>query len=261
MPIRKYNPDRHPIDIYLLARSGETDFVIAATLGISGPMLTQWRRKHPAVEYAISKARSVVEANGDTVTENFKGWVYRQLPADLQAHWRYINWWCDATNGRERIEAFLRPFGTEVRQSLWLHAMVCTNFNAPEACRLVCVNRKVVRDWTQRDPKFAELVDGLIWCKKQFFESALIGLVAEGNVMATIFANRTLNRDMGYGEQLELTTTVKHEHEFSIDLLDLPTEVKRQLLDAMRRYKEKQLAPGDNNVIDLPARQLPAEDE
>lgn len=255
----KFDPAHHPVDIYVLASNGATNLQIAQQLGLTAPTIDYWIEHYESVQYALKLARP---KNGRSRAEEFKEYVYNRLSPDMKVHWDYINIWCEHPNGATRIEALLQPLGTEVRQSLWLHAMMHTNFNSPEACRMVNISRKQLNSWTQNDPDFSQLLDEIVWAKKHFFEGALIKLVAEGNVMATIFANKTQNSDLGYNEKTvvqhrhsgSVGVDVQHSFHVSIDKLNLPLDVRRQVLDAIRATKKLEQAKtvaDDSEAIDV----------
>lgn len=243
----KYDPARHPIEIYIHARTGDSNSELARKLGVTPTTIDYWERHYEAVQYALQLART---KDGKTSLEQFKDYVYNRLSPEMQKHWAYINVWCDHPHGAQRIDALLQPLGTEVRQSLWLHAMMHTDFNVPEACRIVNVSRLQLKRWTTDDPDFSQLLDEIVWAKKHFFEGGLIKLVKEGNVMATIFANKTQNADIGYNEKTvvqhrhsgSVGVDVQHTFSISIDKLKLPLEIRRIILDAVREQKRAEHA-------------------
>lgn len=257
----KYDPDKHPIDSYLLARSGQTNNAIALALGVSEPTFESWVTKHAALAYALDKARNVLSPNGKGTIETFKEYVYQRLPKNLQRYWDEIDRWHDHNNGAERIEALLHPLGTTVRQSLWLHAMVHTNFRTADALRMVNVSRATLQFWTENDPDFPKLLDQIIWYKKQFFEGALIKLVEDGNTLATLFVNKTVNKET-YAETLKVqhSGTINQSHtihvRYSVDRLNLPLDVRVQVLDAIREIKKAQPVEEPQELAPRPMLQL-----
>lgn len=242
----KYDPDRHPIDVYCLATTGKSNREIAAALNITAQALDLWIDKHPSIAYAMEKGRNRISEEGKSSVEELKEYIYNRLSPQLRSCWDRINMWCDHPEGAQRIEALLQPYGTKVRQSLWLHAMIALDFNAPEACRRVNVPRTTLVEWTENDPDFPKLMDEIVWAKKHFFEGALISLVKEKNVMATIFANKTQNHDLGYNEKTIVNhrvsgtvgVDVQHHFTVSIDKLNLPLAHRIEILKAIRALKK-----------------------
>lgn len=242
--------DTMPVDAYILARQGMTNNAIAQTFGVNDVTFSDWIRKRSTLRYALERAR---EGGG---AKTFQEYVYQQLPADLQKLWDEIEMWQDHESGMERLEILLSSQTKRVRQSLWMHAMVCCNFNPSEACRKLALSRRTVDDWAKHDPDFSRLLDEINWHKKNFFEEGLIRLVRSGNVLATVFANRTVNRDRGYSEKLEVnhSGTINHEHHhlISIDKLNLPLETRLAILDAIEAVE----AADPSKTIDQPDKSL-----
>jgi hypothetical protein len=87
---------------------------------------------------------------------------------------------------------------------------------------MVNVSKRTIDGWLRSDPEFPELMAEVEFHKKNFFESGLVGQVEEGNVQSIIFANRTYNRDRGYGEVrgVEHSGTVNHLHAHAHLVLD-----------------------------------------
>ncbi len=253
----KFDPDKHPIDAFLLAKEGKTDNEIAQALGVDWMTFSSWTKKFPAVVYALSRARNVVNEKGQTGAEMFREYVYNRLPVDLQRYWDHIDRWHDHVNGQERIEALLQPLGTQTRQSLFLHAMVHCNFKTADAMRMVNLSYSTMQKWIAEDPDFPKLLDQLIWYKKRFFEGALIKLVEEGNTLAILFTNKTQNRDLGYAEKIDVrhSGTVNHnlkvEVRYSIDRLNLPLETRKQILLAIREMKKAHPVEPPQTVTNL----------
>lgn len=227
--------DEFVVEAYILARKQMSNEQIARVLGVDPTVVLKWIRQFPMFKYALERGRGKDPMQDP---EQFQEYVYNKLPPDVQALWDQINYWEDHDTGAMRVAAMLASQGVAVRQHLFIHAMVVSNFDASEACRRINVSKGMLNTWTE-DPTFAKLMDELVWHKKNYFERALIGLVQIGNPLAVIFANRTLNKDRGYHEKLEVQVSgkVQHEHHVAVVLIDklaLPIEVRRQLLQAVR---------------------------
>lgn len=235
--MKKIWKDTHPVDIYILAKEGKTIKDIAAALGVSEPQFHAWLRERPVVRYAVDKGKSTGPKEAAVKLQDY---VYKRLPEHLQTVWDEICYWEEAGSGIEKIEAMMANEGLHARQSLWLHAMVSGSFNASDACKKVGVSMTTLKNWIANDPDFAELVDELQVHKKNFFESALIDLVTSRDAMAVIHANKTINRDRGYSEKIDVNVsgTVNHNVTVvSIDTLQLPIETREQILSALRAAK------------------------
>src|SRR5690606_21892274 len=88
---------------------------------------------------------------------------------------------------------------------------------------------------------------------KNFIEDGLMDLIEIRNPNAVIFANKTLNRDRGYDEKIEVhhSGQVNHKHEFSIDQLNLDTETKRKVLNAIREQQKALEAPEQRQALPM----------
>lgn len=72
------------------------------------------------------------------------------------------------------------------------------------ACKQVGIHRDTHYQWMKEDSKYKKDVEDVVYYTKDFLENALLKLVKEGNPMITWNANKTRNRDRGYGEHLDL---------------------------------------------------------
>lgn len=241
---RRIWSDELYIRIYDLAREGLNNKQISEIINVNPSTLTRWIGDRPALKEALTKARgkaSTKPTGSIQSVQTFMEYVYKQLPEDLREVWDKLEEYDKETNAIRKVELLLRNKGERVRQHLFLHALVCSNFNASEACRRVNITKVVFDGWVLADTGFAELVDQMMWHRKNFFESSLVGLVAQGDASATIFANRTLNRDRGYDMKttIDVTGGVLHGH-VDLETLNLPVEVLRQLRGAAREKLQSQ---------------------
>lgn len=225
------------LKLYELCRDGLKPSAIAAAMGIESSTLKKWRRDYPEIALAWNRGREA--GNKNKVGDAFLSYVHGRLPTDLQELWRDINGIdTQDSNAEKRIERLLEGKGKRIRQSLFIHAMVATNFNRAEACRKVNLSYDAVTNWLRTDAEFARLMDMVTEMKKDFCESALMGLVSQGDTSAVIFTNKTLNKDRGYDPKV----TVKHEgtinHQLDIASLGLPVEVMRTILEAVKKKQE-----------------------
>jgi hypothetical protein len=232
------------VDAYRLAKSGMTESKMAKIFGCSDVSFAKWKQEHPGFAYALQQARSELSARDG---RTFADYVLGTLPEELQDAWKEIMKLDDAKSGPQRVSALIDGFGKEARQQLWLYAMVHTNFSVSQSCRMLGIPRHLVELW-KTDPEFALMVDHLVQYKKDFFEQALADLVASGNTLATIFANKTLNKDRGYGSSVDVNVNgkVQHNHAHvvvSLEQLNLPLEIRLQILEHYRKMKESQALP------------------
>jgi hypothetical protein len=151
----------------------------------------------------------------------------------------------------ETIEKIFSGKAVQLRQQLFIHALCHTGFDLSKACRMVGINRMLIEQW-RRDAEFLQLLEEVQFHKKNFFEKALIGLVAEGHPGAVVFVNRTLNADRGYSEKLEVNHSGSVGNQsFALDDLDLDLETRKKILLAIRKRNQKQ--PERNQILELEA--------
>jgi len=228
--------DEYIIKGYELARAGLSERQIARAIPASLPTYHKWLHKRPVFQYAVKRGRRIFRGKGE-VSFSFKDYVYTRLPLKLKETWDRLDALDKAGSGVEQIEALLADKGRTVRQHLFIHAWVTSNFSISEALRKVNLNRGTFDVWRKNDPNFTALVDEINWHKKNYFEDCLTRLVSSGDSPATIFVNKTLNADRGYQEKLKvdmnMNTTVNHV--VSMKDLNLPLSIRKMILEAMRK--------------------------
>lgn len=235
--------ERHYVTVYELARSGMTEKEVASALGVSQPTLKRWKAQKPALRDAWDRGTQSREKLQDYT---FQDYVFDQLPDHLRELWQEINLIEFETNDIARIEALLQRHGKRARQHLFLYSLAHTNFNITRALRKVNIRRKTYEDWLVNEPDFAELIDEINWHKDNFFEQAFIRRVQAGDTPAVIHAAKTKLRHRGYNEKQE----IHHHHDHNVNVLqatiniselDLPLDVRRTVLQAMREQRADNL--------------------
>lgn len=231
--------DEHIIRVYELARAGMSQTQIIQVLGISRQTFITWKNKRPALREALR--RGLLWHKGPKSEGfSFRTYVYNQLSPLAQATWNEIMAFENTTNRKRKIEAIFAKRGVRMRQQLFVYAWTSTNFKFSKALWRVGISSWTFAHWKKTDPDFARLVAEIDQRKKDFFEEHLITLVAAGDGPATIFANRTYNRDRGYGEHVDVGVQGQIDHAvYPVDSLDLPLDARRQLLESLRRKRIK----------------------
>jgi hypothetical protein len=232
--------DEFYVTVYELARDGVSETQMAKSLGVSTTCLRRWKKSKPALGDAIERGRVV--GGGMSPTAGFHEYIFQKLPPHLAELYNEIEAVESEPNGIQRVEAMLVHQGKRARQHLFLHALVTSNFNVSRACSTVNISRKTFESWVTSEPDFQELIQEMDFHKKNYFESALVALVARGDSSATIFVNKTINRDRGYNEKLDVNVSgnIEHQHSHSVismKELSLPLEVRRIILAALREKK------------------------
>lgn len=227
---------RFIVDIYSLALQGCNDRAIGKYLGVSPAGFCGWKKTKKMVRYALWKAH---KDRNQSKAINWNEYVRGRLPKKLRRVWDEITAFEREDNGYSKIRLLLDGKSKRVRQHLFICSLLSCGFNVSKALRKVGMSRTTLDIWVEKDHEFVELVREVELTKKDFFEEGLVNLVKQGDSPATIFANRTMNKDRGYGERLEidnsLTIGVKP---ISISELDLPLEVQRMILDAIKQQQQ-----------------------
>lgn len=234
--------DDHILTVYELAKDGLSEVKMASALGVAIRTFRQWRLRYPLFHLAIKRGKSLtVKTDGTPVT--FGEYVFNRLPDDLKSLWEEIHECQNQPNGVRRMEAlFSQRGGMRARQHLFLYAFTSSGFNASKACQKIGISCSTLDHWINHDPDFPKLMDEIHWHKGNLFETALIRKVQEGDTSAIIHTAKTFNKDRGYGVSKEIN--VKQEITHNIQLvsltdLQLPIDVRIQLLNALRDKKEK----------------------
>jgi len=170
----------------------------------------------------------------------FQEYVYDQLSPAMRELWNKISE-CELLDSpAERVAALLANHGKQARQHLLIYALTQSMFNVSQSLRKLGISRKLYDSWKANDPEFAELCNEIHWHKNNFFEHAFIGRVQAGDTAAIIHAVKTRCRDRGYNEKIEVehTGTITHEHTVTLADLDLPLDVRRAILDALRKRQQ-----------------------
>lgn len=248
--LRRWRPE-FAFRIYDLYKTGLPMAHVAGALGVRPGTLSVWLEHEPAAALAKSEGLLLFESNSQT----FQEYVFDQLPENLQLVWKALDGIKDG--GVIGIEAALANTGKRGRQYLFMQALVANNFNASAACRMVNITKRTFDLWANEDPDFADLLANMKWHKANLFESKLIELVRAGDTSAVLFVNRTMNKDRGYGDKVEVEHT--HTHKVGVQIEDLEPfldlEAKKAILEAIRRHAAFK-ATGTTDRRDAPVRPL-----
>jgi hypothetical protein len=222
---------------YLLAKDGLSDEQIGRALGYGKNTMSNQMKARPFLKEAVETARKETPR-----AQRFFEYIYEHLPPRLQNLWNQIEAVEKSPSAYIRVKKMMENKNDRFRQHLFLHAFVTRNFNASAALKSIGLSYSRLRRWMQVDPDFVELMDEMLFHKKNFVESALMKLVSDGDNAAVIFANKTLNRDRGYSERQDIHVEHEHTHKHVIDLesLNLSLDIKKAILLAIR---EKEAAP------------------
>lgn len=225
------------IDIYRLTLRGYNLKYISKKIGVTQAAISQWKRKHPGVDYALELAEKDRKEIEDG---SFGDYLRGKLSPGMQKYWDRMNAYERQKTGYAKIQTLLKDKGTRFKQKMVIYSLIACGFNKSKALRRCGVGWMTFKRWQEHDPYFAELLMEVKENLKDFYESALIKLVKSGDSPATIYANRVYNRDRGYGEKTQIESTVNvNVATIPIAELDLPVEVKRVILEAMEEHRKR----------------------
>lgn len=245
-PGQKYDPCRHPIDYYILASAGRTDSQIAKAFQIEEYALTEYWLKRPEMAYA--KQCAVSGQNGNA-REQFLVESAGHLPPSLEPIWNKILNWGEAMTFYQIKEA-VKDLSKEERQCLFCMAYVHDKVNMVDtkAADMVGVGHSTVEAWKASDPQFLAMYKTLQARKGDFWESQLMNMGKAGNWAVILHVARTLLRDRGYGDKLDVSVngTVQHEHSVKMEVIldKLSPAALEEVLGAIREAKGMKLPAG-----------------
>lgn len=242
--IQRTYPKGIEFQVYDLSKQGMSSKAIAQSLNISRNSLKNWETRDDMLGDAMRKGRKYTKDKSNHT--NFQDYVFDQLPERLRTLWNEITA-CEKDNsGLARIEAILNKNGKRARQHLFLYALVVYNFSINKALSRLGIPSATFKYWAETDDDFIEIMDALQFHKQNFCEDALMKLIEDGHPHAILFANKTLNKDRGYGTEsrvkVSVTGGVSHTVGLvDIDALDLDIDTRKQLLAQVREKKRAQV--------------------
>jgi len=249
---KKWN-DKFVIRGYELAKQGLRKTEIASALGVQPITIDIWMQRKTAFRYAMRKGRKLYKrkiTNGDST---FISYINKRLSKELKPLWKKLRALDKAKSGPERIEALLADKGIRTRQTLYIHALICSNFKTTVAMRQCNLSFGMLNDWKENDPYFPQLIDELTFHRGNFYEDALADLVSVHDPQIVRHVNETFNAERGYRKQIQMNvdTTEKHEHVVRVEDLDFTLEEQKELL---RKARTKEV---ESKVIEPEQKALP----
>lgn len=246
--------DSYFLKAHKLAQEGHSQRDIAACLGVSWGQFSKWLRLKPALRQAIEQAKTPAKSGKSSHNRalaptgtSFVEYAYGRLPAKLQELWDRLEPFADrdakqSPDVAAKIDALFDRSGVRnARMHLWFHALIRTNWNANEACRICNISRTAVDKWFKEEPDFRYMVQvELPRMKKDFAEAALWRLVASGDSSCVQFANRCLNPET-YNPPKNHVVKGEVAHtspDLTAVLASLPIDHRRAVLEAMRKVRE-----------------------
>lgn len=229
---RKKPPLGRVLDLYDAYLRDDNTGRVAAAMGVTSETVLRWISNYPE----FIQAKEVADSRR-VETSTFSKYVFQRLSEQAKAVWEDIEFAEEHDSSYEKINQILSGRSTKMRQELFIHALVASNFDLSSACRKVCIPHATLMDW-KKDDDFRQLIEEIQWHKKNFFERALLDLVQIKNPTAVVFANRTINADRGYTEKLQVEHSGSVSNGgLSMEQLEpyLDLETKKKILLAMRQ--------------------------
>jgi len=192
------------------------------------------------------KAREVAAANQSARSreKTFGHYVFKHLSDEARETWKELKFWVEHEGGQVQIQRILGGRARKIRQELFIHALVSTHYDMSRALSMTGLAKSTLDHWVAEDLHFAQLFDEIQWHKKNFFEKAMLDLVAERNPLATVWVNKTVNADRGYSEKIQVQHSIA-DAGFTFEDLDLDVDTRRKVLAAIR--KRQALKAGETN--------------
>jgi hypothetical protein len=225
---------------------------VASTFGVTPWNLQKIIERHEELKLAVAMAD---ENRKKGILANY---VLANLSPKARAVWDKIM----KLNSYEEVDAVFKGHPVKLRQQLFCTAILFTGHDNSKALRMVGIDYNHLTKWKQ-DAEFLQMLEEVQWHKKQFFQKALIGLVAEGHPGAIVFVNRTVNADMGYSERLDLNVQGQagNDVRWELDQLNLEPAVLKKVLEAVeRKNKEEGVMEAEAEAAEEPrlVKRLPA---
>jgi hypothetical protein len=232
--------DIYLVLIYRYARAGLTNEQIAGALKITAATIYNWMKKKTVIREVLKLARQEVPEE-----ESYSRFFYDRLPPAMQDLWEQVLNVERTGGGMAALNDILADHGVRARQVLFLHALMVTHFSPTKAMAMVGIDHRQLNTW-KMDPDFADEFDKVQHIKGDYFEGKLVQLVEAQDRGAILFANRTFNRQRGYGQTADVN--VHHTGDIGVNMtaldlsdLDLSLPCRLEIANAIRK-REEQLA-------------------
>jgi len=216
--------------------------------GIHRQTCCEWQKREPLFRAAQEMALDLLKRKEDE-RQHFGEFVLTRMSDENKELYDQLVFWEDNPNseGAEKARGRVRNMAEQERRQMFVQCMAANGFVYSRACKLMGVSGDTVQNWC-RERGFRKMVNQVQQLKKDFFEQALVDVVSARDTQAIIFANKTLNRDRGYGDNMKVQMEGKVDHTHTHTLIPLqalealPTETLELVLQAVQAHKAKQIA-------------------
>lgn len=245
--------EEYIITVYELAREGMTEQQMAKFLGISKDTFINWEKRYRLFRLSVKRGREYQRATGVSM-EDFRDDIYRNLSDDEKLTWQRVMELNTLRSDRKKVAALFKNGGRQMRQKMYLCALLKCRFNAAAACRMTGLSREVVELWKKTDPGFWKMVSSIEQTEKDWAQSCVRGM-CETNPVVAMYYNRVLNRDRGMDDRITVNVqgTINHEHTHRLvafDDLELDARTELSLLNALRQKRKliesKEVTPAES---------------
>ena len=231
------------LKIYDHIKSGMSDARIASAIGISHPTYTAWKTKKPLVRQAVKSVKAFHKNQF-----SFSDFVIGRLSDEARDVWDRINRCDKLKNGTERLEVILSKHGVRMRQQLFFESWLSGLFSISKALRKVNIGRGTFELW-KKDPEFIVLFEDMQEIRKDFFDEHLCMLVASGDSTATVFGNKTINRDR-YPDKSVVDVNIKGTITHNlVDISKFPLKLQKEILTEIRVIAKAEAETEENGQL------------
>lgn len=241
---------RFVVDIYRLRRQGHSDRSIASALSTSAPNFINWKKSKASVRYALRQAE---KDKKELDSMSIQDYIGNRLSSNVKDVFKQITGWNQERYGYTKVVKMLKTKPKQFQQELFVYTLIVNNLNVSRALKKLGIDRRVFKGWLENDIKFVEMMSEVKEMIGDFYQEGLLNLVAKGDSSATQFANKTFNRERGYGEVTEkrITSTLEVKS-LPLEQLNLPVDILRTVLNAVKEYENSQIKrlPVTSEVID-----------
>lgn len=245
------------VKLYQAALESTEDKTVAATCGISYSMLNYHKKNKSTVRWLLKEAR---KKRGKTGVDNVLDFVYDRLSNEHKVIYDEI---CQlgkkgVKNGYEQARKLMENKGEAAQKQMFLYSLIHCNFNQSKARKRCCVTLKQVQKW-MNEPEFADFLEEVNQGFKDFLQGALVQAVQDGDTQAIIFANKTKNRDRGFGDvsKLEIEGNVNHRVKMDLDLSELSVGAQREVFALLKKQERTQQQLEEHNLHNGTSLQIP----
>lgn len=228
-------PRNKYVTVYELAREGHSKRVIADMLPLNATNVLECFKHDTALQEAYARGRHWRQK-----AKRMHDYVCGVLTGEAKKVWNRL----ESLSKKKRssgveIRKLFANRGQQFKQTIFMHAMVSTDFHLNRSLQMVGVSKKEYDSWTASG-EFARVLDELRFYRDNFIEGAVFSKIADGDSSMVKFAAQAQLKDRGYGKESKVTFqgSMQHNHNHTLNLdaiLDrVSPSAKREILSAMR---------------------------